>query len=278
MTKRRAVLWGATAAALIFASGCKKEAPPPAPSPAPKVHGAKPLAAAEGSAAAQAVEGEAKGAAALPPVPEGPKGTLAGTVTFEGTPPKAPPAPEMTDPACRGASTDDASVAVHDGKLANVLVRITDASVKAAGPERPVVVHQKGCQYTPRVQGAVLGQRLAIQNGDPTLHNVHSYEDHRSLFNNAQPPGAPPIVKPLPQTEGVVRVKCDVHPWMAAFVVVGHNPYFAVTDDAGHFEIQGVPPGRYTVEAWQETLGTRTAQVEVKAGQTAQVAFRYGGK
>jgi plastocyanin len=281
MTKLRAVLLGSTAAAALLLGGCKKEAPSPVPvpnpTPAPRVHGAQPVAPPAGEAAAGETAA-AKGPDALPQRPQGPTGTVAGTLTFEGTPPKAPPAPAPTDPACRGASTDEASVAVHEGKLANVLVRISDASVRAAGPHRPVVVHQQGCQYTPRVQGAVLGQQLAIQNGDPTLHNVHTYEDHRSLFNNAQPPGAPPILKPLPQKEGVVRVKCDVHPWMAAFVVVGHNPYFAVSDDAGHFEIPDVPPGSYTLEAWHETLGTQTVKVEVQAGQTAQVHFRFAAK
>jgi len=264
-TLRGGLLFSALAGGLILA-GCKQEAPAKV-QPAASVHTAQPVQAPPGSVA--------QTAPALPAAPLGPTGTISGVVSFEGTPPAPPPAPASTDPACEGASRDETSVAVRDGKLANVLVRISDAAVKAAGPGTPVVVRQKGCQYTPRVQGAVLGQALSIQNQDPTLHNVHSYEDHRSLFNNAQPPGAPAIVKPLPSTEGVVRVKCDVHPWMAAFVVVGHNPYFAVSDDAGHFEIPNVPPGKYTLEAWQESLGTKTATVEVKAGQTAQASFQF---
>lgn len=264
MTRLRTGLWLATLAMVSGGvAGCQKEAPA---KPAPQVHAAQAVQPPGGPAPA------AKDA--LSAAPTGPKGAIDGVVTFEGTPPAPAAASAMTDPACQGAAPE-AAVTIQDGKLANVLVRISDASLKVAGPAAPVVVHQKGCQYTPRVQGAVLGQKLAIQNQDPTLHNVHTYEDRKSLFNNAQPPGAPPILKPLPDREGVVQVKCDVHPWMAAFVVVGHNPYFAVTDAAGHFHIPDVPPGHYTLEAWQEALGTKTATVEVKADQTAQAAFQF---
>lgn len=272
MAKLRTLLWSAAALGIL---ACKQEAPAPtpipSPHPAPAVHGAQSVGSSQPVTSAPAASG-------LPAAPSGPTGTIAGVIQFQGPVPKLPPLPAPTEPACEGVSGEDRSVEVHDGKLANVLVRITDPSLKVAGPSTPVVVDQKHCTYTPRVQGAVLGQKLEIRNEDPTLHNVHTYEDHRSLFNNAQPPGAPAIVKPLPNDEGVVRVKCDVHEWMLSYVVVGHNPYFSVSDAQGRFEIDHVPPGKYTLQAWQERYGTRVVPVEVKPNQTSQVRFSFAEK
>lgn len=265
MAKLRTVLW---IAAALSAAGCKQEKAPPPP---PSVHGAQAVGTQQKVTAPPA-------STALPPAPQGPTGTIEGVVLFQGPVPKLPPLPAPTEPVCQGMSRQNPTVRVHDGKLADVLVRITTPSLRVAGPSAPVVVNQKDCTYTPRVQGAVLGQKLEIRNEDPTLHNVHTYEGTHSLFNNAQPAGAPPILKPLPQDEGVVKVKCDVHEWMLAYVVVGHNPYFAVSDETGRFKIDHVPVGKYELQAWQERYGTRLATVEVKPNQTAQVRFSFTEK
>ena len=206
-------------------------------------------------------------------------GTIEGTVSFSGTPPKPQKLNRKSDPVCAKKDFNDESILLSkSGKeLQNVLVRVKSTPAGKA-PTEDVLVGQKDCMYRPRVQGAVEGQKIKVQNDDPTLHNVHTYEGTKTLFNQAQPPGSAAIEKPLPKTEDVVKLKCDVHPWMAAFVVVNKNPYFAVTKEDGTFQIKDVPAGTYTVEAWHEKLGTKTQQVTVTEGKPAQAKFDFSDK
>jgi plastocyanin len=199
-----------------------------------------------------------------------------GAVSFTGTPPPAADIPASNDPACEGMASKDMAVVVKDGKLANVLVRVR-GNVPGAppAPTTPVLVDQSKCTYVPRVQGAVAGQQVAFKNSDGTLHNVRGVVGTKSAFNIAQPPSGAAVQKPLPADAEVVRLKCDVHPWMTAFVVTNPNPYFATTGADGAFSLQGLPPGTYTVEAWHESLGTKTAEVTVKDGAPAEVAFAF---
>ena len=131
--------------------------------------------------------------------------------------------------------------------------------------------------YRPRVQGIVAGQTLAIKNGDPTLHNVHTYKGTSTLFNQAQVPGTPNIEKKFTDNGAMLKFKCDVHQWMTGFVWVQNNSYFAVTGDDGSFSIKGVPAGKYEIEAWSERLGTKKAEVTIAADKPAEVKFEYTG-
>ncbi|MBZ4416732.1 carboxypeptidase regulatory-like domain-containing protein [Myxococcus sp. RHSTA-1-4] len=263
-------------AGLLTLSACQKEAAPapsaapvapaaPAPAAAPKEHSATPI----GETGAQAA------APAEPAAPAG-KGVVKGSVTFTGTPPAAADIPPSNDPACEGMATKDLSVVVKDGKLANVLVRVRgNVPGASAAPATPVVVDQTKCTYVPRVQGAMAGQTVAFKNSDGTLHNVRGVVGTKSAFNIAQPPSGAPVKKPLPPDAEVLRLKCDVHPWMTAYVVTNANPYFATTGEDGAFTLQGLPAGTYTVEAWHETLGTKTAEVTVKDDAPAEVSFAF---
>lgn len=160
----------------------------------------------------------------------------------------------------------------------DVLVRLANHAVKAGPlPSAPVTVHQTDCMYTPRIQGAVAGQTIVVTNGDETLHNIHTYKGSESWFNQAQPKGSDTLRKVLPEDPTIVRLSCDVHPWMRAFVLVSDHPFFAVSDESGTFQIDNVPVGTYPVEAWHPTYGPKTGQVSVVEGATAQVTFHYTG-
>ncbi len=128
------------------------------------------------------------------------------------------------------------------------------------------------CRFVPHVQAASVGQWLVIKNSDPILHAVHAYfEDGQPQFNIGLFPGRvrrKPLVTP-----GIVKVRCEVHPWMSAFVVVTEHPYHGVTDIFGEYEIRGVPPGTYRLKVWHETLGTQEKRVEVKSGSVSEVGF-----
>lgn len=212
-------------------------------------------------------------------LPDGPRGSITGTITYAGTPPAPHRIDRSSDPACEPRDIIDESIVVAaDGGVANVVVRLTGTALRTAAPPEPVIVTQTDCIYRPRVQGAIEGQTIEIRNADATVHNVHGYdlgsEPPRALYNEAQLSGAAPIRKP---TEGrsMVKLACDIHPWMAGFVIVSPHPFFAVTSADGRFRLDGIPVGTYQLEAWHEVLGTRTATVEVTGDQAAEVPISF---
>jgi hypothetical protein len=132
--------------------------------------------------------------------------------------------------------------------------------------------------YRPRVQGIMAGQSLLVRNSDQTLHNVHAYRGPSTIFNQAEIPGLPPMAKKFNDTGSIIKFKCDVHPWMTAYVAISNHPFFAVTGDDGSFSIPKVPAGKYTVEAWHERFGTKTTELTVVTDSPANVTFQFGGK
>jgi hypothetical protein len=206
-------------------------------------------------------------------------GGVSGAVTFAGTDTDTTIAMDA-DPVCAGLHStpvDTNEIAVKDGKLANVFVYVKSGleGKSFPAPAEKKEIDQKGCQYTPRVQGLQTGQALTISNSDATLHNVHALPTTNQEFNQAQPQGLPPFDKTFDKQEVMVKVKCDVHPWMAAYVGVLPHPYYAVSGEDGAFSIDKLPPGTYTIEAWHEKLGTQTQEVTIAPNQTATVAFDF---
>lgn len=262
-----------TAGLLVLPACQKEEAPAPAAPTPTAPAAAAPAAEAKPHAASPIQEPGAQGPA--PAVPQG-RGVVRGAVSFTGTVPAAADLPPSNDPSCEGMPMKDASVLVKGGKLANVLVRVRGQVPGAPpAPSTPVLVDQAKCTYVPRVQGAVMGQQVSFKNSDGTLHNVRGMVGTKTTFNIAQPPSGAPVHKPVPADAEVLKLKCDVHPWMTAYVVTNPNPYFATTGEDGAFSLQGLPAGTYTVEAWHESLGTKTAEVTVKDEAPAEVSFAF---
>jgi plastocyanin len=212
-------------------------------------------------------------------------GSISGTIAFTGPAPKMEKQNRKSDVVCaKKQSVDPTVVLSKDGKaLANVVVRLTK-NVPAGGalPTEPVVIDQKDCVFLPHVQAAAAGQKIQVRNSDGTLHNVHAYNGveplpEKTIFNTGMPPGSNDVVKD-PKGAGLVKVTCDVHSWMSAYVVVSKHPYFAVSDADGKFELKNVPPGSYTVEAWHEKYGAKSAEVKVEEGKAAVPAFSFSDK
>lgn len=149
-----------------------------------------------------------------------------------------------------------------------------------AAAARKVTVDQRGCRFAPRLAVMAAGGELEAINSDPILHNIHAYEltadGRRSVMNVSQPRKGDMVATRLALGSGVaLKIECDAHGFMHAHVFVARNPYYAVVDATGGFEIGGVPPGRYTIKVWHGILGERSDSVEVRAGGTVGVVFSY---
>jgi carboxypeptidase family protein len=144
-------------------------------------------------------------------------------------------------------------------------------------PTTPVEIDQQGCNYTPHIVAMQANQPLKIKNNDDTLHNIHPRPTVNAEFNIGQPRKGMESTKTFDKKEVMFPVGCDVHPWMRAYISVLDHPFYAVTKEDGTFEIKGLPPGDYEVEAYHEKLKTQTQKVTVKAGEPAKVDFAFKG-
>ena len=212
--------------------------------------------------------------------PQAGAGTIKGHVRLNGKLPGNPVIRMGRDPMCSRINAgkqvvQETVMAALDGSLANVFVRLQGTFSPTPVPSTPVVIDQRACIYRPRVIGVRVGQTVQIKNSDNFLHNVHSFSAHGGNFNVGQAmAGVIYEFKPK-QEEVMMRLKCDVHTWMNAFIGVVTNPYFSVTADTGNFQIDRVPAGTYTIQAWHEAYGFVSKTVTVRAGATATVDFTY---
>ncbi len=207
---------------------------------------------------------------------------ITGSVQFAGTAPTPAKIKMDADPRCK-------IVDAADG-LANDVVVNTNSTLKwvfvyvKSGlegksynpPSEPVVLNQEGCRYEPHMFGIMANQPLKILNSDDTLHNIHSLAKNSKQFNLAMPRKGMELTKKFSDAEVMVRIKCDVHPWMETWAGVMSHPFFAVTGDDGAFSLDGLPAGTYTVEAWHEEHGAQTQQVTVQDGEAKNVSFSFG--
>lgn len=204
---------------------------------------------------------------------------VSGKVTLKGTPP-----PERTialDPLCGKLHSEKVTTHFYkvgqDGGLADVFVYIKE---KPAGdfapPAKPAVLDQKGCLYHPYVSGLMVNQKLTIQNSDPLMHNVHATPKvtGNKEFNVGQPVKGMRYTAAFPKREVLLRFKCDVHPWMFAYIGVMDHPFFAVTDKNGNFKLpEGLPAGEYTLVAFHRKAGELTQKIKVADGDKKVVNF-----
>jgi plastocyanin len=209
-------------------------------------------------------------------------GIVTATVRFEGE----APAPEMItitgDPKCVSENggpqrAEERIVVGENQSLQNVFVYVKDGlgSYVFPLPAEPVVLDQDKCRYTPRVVGVRVGQPLQIRNSDPLLHNVRSNGVINQAFNKSTPIEGMSFNHTFATKEVMVPFKCDVHGWMSAWVGVLDHPYFGTTAPDGRVVLGNLPPGTYTIEAWHESLGTRTQQVTIGAKESKDVSFSF---
>ena len=210
-------------------------------------------------------------------------GTISGTIHFSGKMPEPVQIDMAQDPACSLSPTNFSEQHVgKNGNLQNVFIYVKDGlgNKLYPAPSTPVVIDQKGCRYTPHVVGTMVGQSVSFTNSDPTMHNIHMLPTvgGNQTVDISQPPNGVAESRVFSQPELMIPVRCNNHPWMQAFINVVTNPFYAVSDADGHFEIKGLPPGTYTVVAVHEVLGQQTAAVTVGSKQTAAQDFTFAAK
>ena len=211
--------------------------------------------------------------------------TITGTVTFDGKPPALKPLAMDADPACAKMHSKPAPnemlVLGNGNTMGNILVWVSKgvpAGKTFPAPKNPAVLDQKGCQYVPHVQGIMVGQAYRILNSDGILHNVHALPKINRGFNRPMPATVKEATATFDKPEDVFQIKCDVHPWMNAYVGVFTHPFFSATGTDGKFTISGLDPGTYEITAWHERLGTQTATVTVGANETKTQDFKFAVK
>src|SRR5271169_7193472 len=211
------------------------------------------------------------------------EGKITGTVKLDGTAPHMRGIDMSKDPYCVKANPTPVhyqNVEVGSGAgLENVVLYISDWSGSAEITTAIPVFDQKNCMYTPHVLAMDVGQTFKVVTSDQTTHNIHPLPNPMTgniPWNQSQPPGAAPVEKSWKAPE-VIPVKCNIHPWMNGWYVVVKGPY-ATTDGNGNYTIENVPPGNYTVTAWQEDYGTQTQTVTVAAAKPGTADFTFKTK
>lgn len=211
-----------------------------------------------------------------------------GTITYRGPKPVATVLVMDAEQACvdmhAGKPVSDGQIVVGaGGGLANAFVYIKGGleGKKFEPPKEPVVLDQKRCMFAPRVVGLQAGGGLAVRNSDPIEHNVHPVPKNNYEWNEGMSPQSPDVVHRFARHEVMIRVRCNLHPWMRAWIGVVEHPYFAVTGPDGSFDLKDVPPGDYTVAVWHEQLGEilQHATLAPSSSQSLNLTFRgYAGK
>jgi plastocyanin len=206
--------------------------------------------------------------------------SLKGTAKFEGSALKPARIDMSSDPNCAKAHTTPATtediVIGANGGLENVVVYVSDGlgDKTFEPPQQPAVIEQKGCQYKPHVLALQTNQKLDVVNSDATTHNIHPMPNNNREWNKTQPHGMP-VEETFSREEIAIPVKCNVHPWMRGYIAVFKHPYFIVTDKDGNFDLKDLPPGTYTIKAWQEKLGTQSQKITIGAGESKTVDFVF---
>ncbi|MBI4565659.1 MAG: hypothetical protein HY716_13275 [Planctomycetes bacterium] len=208
-------------------------------------------------------------------------GSITGTIKLDGKPPRKRILDMSAVAYCAqqhaGQQVFGEDVVLGEGNaLANVFVYVKGGPApKKDAPKEPVVIDQSGCVYKPHVLGVMVGQPILIRNSDDTLHNIHSLPKLNPEFNEGQPKKGMESTKTYSIPELDVKLKCDVHPWMGAWLHVVSNPFYAVTGTDGKFKIEGLPEGEYEIEAIHEKYGKQSGKVKVgKDAATHDFTFK----
>ncbi|MBI4612335.1 MAG: carboxypeptidase regulatory-like domain-containing protein [Planctomycetes bacterium] len=202
--------------------------------------------------------------------------TLAGRVRFGGAPPARARLEVDHDAGTCGAHEilSEELLVSADGGLAGVVVWLEGIQEGKDWSAGETILDQKGCVYHPHVAVAGVGRPIRFVNSDPVIHNVNTFPRKNPPINvSLLPEGSGrPVLKKL-RLPDEIKVTCDAHKWMSAWIVVRDNPYYAVTKEDGSFSIEGLPPGSHKMVVWHESLTRIEKEVELARDQTLELDF-----
>jgi hypothetical protein len=209
-------------------------------------------------------------------------GSIIGEVKFIDVPPKMPVVKISKDQDYCGETLPNETYLIDSaGALSNVVVFIETppTTMAAVDPQREHMLNNTGCRYVPRIMAMQKGERLKVRNNDPKLHIPHSYHEDRTVFNLSLPfKGTTIDATPRIRQPGILKVVCDTHAWMLAYIHVFDHPYFAVTDERGLFTIFNLPAGTYILKAWHEEAGVKSQEIMVPESGDLRVFFEFTRK
>jgi polysaccharide lyase family 4-like protein len=206
-------------------------------------------------------------------IEESASGTISGRIQYSGKPVLPKRFTVTSDTAICGTTKEVYPVRIEEGGIAEAVVWIDDITSGKAFNFPSPMIDQKKCAFVPHVL-VMKGGELKLGNTDLCLHNIHIITYANREANKAIPPGAAPQEITLARADRVT-VRCDVHKWMTAYVVVAKNPYYVVSGAGGQFRLEGVPAGHYHLKVWQESLGELDQEITVEAGKTSETSFTY---
>jgi plastocyanin len=185
-------------------------------------------------------------------------GVLAGVVKFAGVPPKLEPLAVNKNRDVCGDQKESEALVLGTERGVRGSVILLEAVARGKKPAAEVVLDNNRCVFVSHVTAAMTGEKARVKNSDAILHNTHGFLGKPTVFNLALPNRDQmiDITKRLTRP-GVIRVVCDAHPHMSAWMIVHDSPYYAVTDERGAFRIDGIPPGNYKVTMWHEGFRPR---------------------
>jgi hypothetical protein len=205
-------------------------------------------------------------------------GTIKGKVVYQGTVPTKKIVPTKDRATC-GEVRDEPEVVVGPDKGvkdAVVWLKGIEKGKPLQKPAKPPEINNVKCVFEPHVQAVPLGA-VVVVNSDPVMHNTHAFHGKQTIFNVALPVKGQRIERKLTKP-GMNRIECDTHGWMLAWIYAAEHPYHAVTGKDGSFTLSDVPPGSYTLVAWQEHTGEQEQQVTVKPKETVEVPIELKKK
>ncbi len=210
--------------------------------------------------------------------------SISGTVTFHGRKP-APVRVDMSeDPQCveahKTGQYDGPVVVDAAGDVGNAFIYVKSGLEGKffEPPATPAVLDQHGCWFEPRILGIQTGQTLKVTNSDPVTHNIHPLAQVNREWNHSQGEGDAPLSRRFIKPEVMIRVKCNIHSWMRAYIGAVDHPYFAVSGRNGKYEIRNLPPGEYVVGVWHEVFGTEERRITVPPAGAVHADFGFKGE
>jgi plastocyanin len=205
-------------------------------------------------------------------VQEMPGSVVEGRILLEGAPPPPKKVQVTQDADACGKTREVYPVRVENGGVNDAVVWIDDIQRGKPFAFPAVQIEQKNCTYVPHVVIMQAGD-VKITSDDPIPHNVHTYAQHNREYNESMNQLKRDISLNFPRPD-VISVRCDLHAWMQAYIVIAKNPYYAVSAKGGKFTLDGVPPGHYHLKVWSESLGESDQEISVEAGKSTSVDFK----